>query len=249
MSNPLIMKLEHGTRLTDEDRDVLRQLTQKTRPIARYADISSEGERPENVHLVMEGFACRYKVLPGGQRQITAFLVPGDFCDLHVAILGEMDHSIGTGWGCTIVDIPRATIEDLTAHQPRITRALWWATLVDEGTLRAWLVNMGLREAHHQMAHLICELFVRLRVVGLASDNSFEFPVTQVELAHTLGITPVHVNRVLQDLRARGLVGWRSKRVRIPDVEQLMAFAEFDPSYLHLTRRDDDDERPVLGTS
>lgn len=247
MSNPLIMKLEYGARLTDEDRAVLQHLTHKTRRVARHADISPEGERPENVHLVMEGFACRYKILAGGRRQIMAFMVPGDFCDLHVAILGEMDHSIGTSWGCTIVDIPRSTIEDLTAYHPRITRALWWATLVDEGTLRAWLVNMGQREADQQMAHLICELFVRLRVVGHVSDNSFEFPITQGDLADTLGITSVHVNRVLQDLRSQGLVEWRSKRLRIPDVEQLMAFAEFDPNYLHLNRRDDA-ERPVPGT-
>jgi CRP-like cAMP-binding protein len=247
MSNPLIMKLEYGARLTDEDRAVLQHLTYKTRRVARHADISPEGERPENVHLVMEGFACRYKTLRDGRRQITALLVPGDFCNLHVAILGEMDHSIGTSWGCTIVDIPRSTIEDLTARQPRITRALWWATLVDEGTLRAWLVNMGQQEADRQTAHLICEMFVRLRVVSLASDNSFYFPLTQGDLADTLGITGVHVNRVVQVLRTRGLVEWKGKRVRIPDVEQLMAFAEFDPNYLHLNRRDHA-ELPVLGT-
>ncbi|MCJ2012445.1 MULTISPECIES: Crp/Fnr family transcriptional regulator [unclassified Methylobacterium] len=247
MSNPLIMKLEHGAQLTDEDRAVLQHLTGTTRRVARHMDISPEGERPEDVHLVMQGFACRYKTLRDGRRQIMAFLAPGDFCDLHVAILGEMDHSIGTGWGCTIVDIPRSTIEDLTAHHPRITRALWWATLVDEGTLRAWLVNMGQCEADRQMAHLICELHVRLRVVGLAGNDSFEFPITQEDLADTLGITNVHVNRVLQDLRAQGLVEWKSKRVRIPDVERLRAFAEFDPKYLHLNRRSED-ERPFWGT-
>ncbi|MCJ2011781.1 Crp/Fnr family transcriptional regulator [Methylobacterium sp. J-076] len=247
MSNPLIMKLEYGTRLNDKDRAVLQQLTRRTRRIVRHADISSEGERPENVHLVMEGFACRYKILAGGRRQIVAFLVPGDFCDLHVAILGKMDHSIGTGWGCTIVDIPRSTIEDLTAQQPRITRALWWATLVDEGTLREWLVNMGQREADRQMAHLICELLVRLRVVGMVSDNSFEFPITQADLADALGITSVHANRVLQDLRTQGLVEWKNKRLRIPNEEQLVEFAEFDPNYLHLDRRDDAED-PDLGT-
>jgi CRP-like cAMP-binding protein len=241
MSNPLIMKLEHGAHLTDGDRTVLQDLTSRTRRVARHSDISPEGQRPENVHLVMEGFACRYKTLRDGRRQIVAFLVPGDFCDLHVAILGEMDHSIGTGWGCTIVDIPRATIEDLTAHHPRITRALWWATLVDEATLREWLVNMGQREAERQTAHLVCELLVRLQMVGLVTEDSFEFPITQEDLADTLGVTSVHVNRVLQDLRAQGLLEWKSKRLRIPDVERLMAFAEFDPKYLHLKRRKNGD--------
>ncbi|MCJ2132704.1 Crp/Fnr family transcriptional regulator [Methylobacterium sp. J-026] len=248
MSNPLIMKLEYGARLTDEDRVVLHDLTRRTRRVARRMDISPEGERPENVHLVVEGFACRYKTLTDGRRQITAFLVPGDFCDLHVAILGEMDHSIGTSWGCTIVDIPRSVIMHLTAHHPRITRALWWATLVDEGTLRAWLVNMGQHEANRQMAHLVCELLVRLRVVGLVSEDSFEFPMTQDDLADALGITGVHVNRVLQDLRGQGLLEWKSKRLRIPNASRLMDFAEFDPKYLHLNPRDDD-ERSLSGTS
>lgn len=241
MPNPLVMKLEHGALLTDEDRAVLQDLSSQTRRVASRTDIISEGERPENVHLVMEGFACRYKTLADGRRQIMAFLVPGDFCDLHVAILGEMDHSIGTGWGCTVVEIPRATIDDLTAHHPRITRALWWATLVDEATLREWLVSMGQRDADRQTAHLVCELLMRLQSVGLAGQDSFEFPITQEDLADTLGVTGVHVNRVLQELRAKGLLEWRSKRLRIPDVERLKVFAGFDPKYLHLKRRKNGD--------
>lgn len=235
------MKLEHGARLTDEDRTVLHGLSSRTRQIAANQDIIAEGARPENVHLVMEGFACRYKLLPDGERQIMALLVPGDFCDLHVAILGQMDHSIGTGWGCTCVEIPRATIDDLTANHPRITRALWWATLTDEGTLREWLVNMGQRRADRQMAHLFCELLVRLQTVGCADQDSFEFPLSQADLADTLGVTTVHVNRVLQELRAQKLVLWRSKRVQIPDVERLKAFCDFNPNYLHLTHRDTGD--------
>ncbi|XYD12114.1 Crp/Fnr family transcriptional regulator (plasmid) [Methylobacterium sp. NMS12] len=236
MTNPLIMKLEHGADLNDEDRALLRNLSARTRHVGAKQDIIREGERPEEVHLVMEGFACRYKLLPDGRRQIMAFLVPGDFCDLHVAILGEMDHSIGTGWGCTVVDIPRATIDDLTAHQPRITRALWWATLADEGTLREWLVNMGQREADRQMAHLFCELLVRLQAVGRASEDSFDFPISQADLADALGVSDVHVNRVLRELRIKGLAEWKSKRLHIPAVERLKAFAEFDPKYLHLQR-------------
>jgi CRP-like cAMP-binding protein len=237
-NDPLIMKLEHGAYLTDEDRSILQSLSSRTRRVERNRDISAEGERPEDVHLVVDGFACRYKLLNDGRRQIMAFLVPGDFCDLHVAILGEMDHSIGTQAGCTVVDIPRTAIENLNAHHPRITRALWWATLVDEGTLREWLVNMGQRSADRQLAHLICELFVRLQTVGRASDNGFEFPITQMDLADTLGITSVHVNRVLKDLRTAGLMTWKSKRVYIPDVERLKAFAEFDPKYLHMKKRE-----------
>jgi CRP-like cAMP-binding protein len=235
------MKLEYGARLTDADRAILQDLSGRTRRIAPGADITSEDDRPEAVHLVMEGFACRYKLLPNGRRQIMAFLVPGDFCDLHVAILGQMDHSIRTAWGCTVVDIPRSAVDRL-AENPRITRALWWATLVDEGTLREWLVNMGQRGADKQMAHLFCELLVRLQTVGRASEDGFDLPITQTDLADTLGISAVHANRVLQELRGQNLLVWKSKRVHIPDVARLKAFAEFNPNYLHLRRRENGDE-------
>ena len=178
MSNPLILKLDQAGVLDDADRAILQGISSQTRRIEGHHDLIRQGERPENVLLVMDGWACRYKILPDGKRQIMAFLVPGDFCDLHVAILGEMDHTIGTAWGCTVVDIPRAVIDDITTNHPRITRALWWATLVDEGTLREWLVNMGQREADRQMAHLFCELLVRLQVVGCTNENTFAFPVS-----------------------------------------------------------------------
>ena len=237
MPNPLILKLDQAGVLDDADRAILEELSSRTRRIDSQQDLIRAGDRPENVLLVMDGWASRYKILRDGKRQIMAFLVPGDFCDLHVAILGHMDHAIGTAWGCTVVEIPRATIDDITANHPRITRALWWATLADEGTLREWLVNMGQRGADRQMAHLFCELLVRLQVVERASADGFAFPVSQVDLGDTLGITSVHVNRVLQELKKQGLVIWKHKRIQIPDVEALKAFAEFDPNYLHLTPR------------
>lgn len=237
MSNPLIRKLEHGARLTDDDRNVLEEICRKKRQISANQDIITEGARPENVHLVMNGFACRYKLLPDGRRQIIAFLVPGDFCDLHVAILGEMDHSIGTPWGCSIVEIPKETIDELGRNHPRIMRALWWATLVDEGVLRSWLVSMGQRTADKQMAHLICELLVRLQTVGYADADTFEFPLSQVDIGDTLGLSVVHVNRTLQVLRGNRLIVWKYKRIHIPDVKRLEAFADFNPRYLHLVSR------------
>ena len=237
MQQALIRKLEGYEELSDQDRWALNGLTTRVRQVGARVDLIHEGDPPENVHLILDGFACRYKMLPNGQRQIMAFLVPGDFCDLHVAILGHMDHTIGTSWGCTVVEIPRATIDELTTHHPRITRALWWATLADEGTLREWLVNMGQRDADRQMAHFLCEMLVRLQVVERASRDSFVFPITQTDLADTLGITPVHANRVLKELRNQGLVTWKSRQVHIPDVGRLMDFADFDPRYLHLTPR------------
>ena len=234
MTNPFVMKLEHGAALTDDDRQVLERAVAKVEQVEADKDLIREGDRPEHVHVVLEGFTVRYKALPDGRRQIMAFLVPGDMCDLHVQILGKMDHSIGTLTPCRVAYIPQRTIDELTKRHPRINRALWWATLVDEGTLREWLVNMGRREADQQMAHLFCELLVRLQTVGLASENGFEFPVTQEELGDTLGVSAVHVNRVLQQLRQEGLITLEGKQLTIHDVERLKAFAEFDPSYLHL---------------
>jgi CRP-like cAMP-binding protein len=234
VSNPLIRKLEHGALLTDEDRAVLEAISRVSRRVPTNHDIITEGTRPAAVNLIMGGFACRYKLLPDGQRQITAFLVPGDFCDLHVTLLGEMDHTIGTGWGCDIVEIPRATIDELLQNHPRIARALRWSTLVDEATLRTWLVSMGQRSASKQLAHLVCELLLRLQTVGLADADSFDFPLSQVDLGDTLGLSVVHVNRTLQELRGLNLISWKHKRVHIPDVERLKSFADFEPRYLHL---------------
>ena len=237
VSNPLIMKLEHGAHLTDEDRATLRTLSAETRHAEAQHDLIHESDRPETVHLVMSGFACRYKVLADGKRQILAFLIPGDFCDLHVAILGAMDHSICTLSPCTIVEISRETIADLTENHPRLTRALWWATLVDEGILREWLTGMGQRSCESQAAHLFCELLLRLQTVGLATPNSYHLPLTQIDLADALGISAVHMNRILQQLRADGLITLRRSVLTIPDVNRLEALAGFTPNYLHRVGR------------
>ena len=237
MTNPLISKLEHGAELNDNDRATLGALTRQTRRVAAHEDLIHEGEAPSNVHLVLDGFACRYKFLPNGRRQIMAFLIPGDFCDFHVAILGAMDHGIATMTPCTMVSIPRQTIEELTAHHPRITRALWWCTLVDEAILREWLVNMGQRPANQQTAHVLCELLVRLQAVGRATRDSYEFPLTQEEFGDAMGLSVVHTNRSLQHLRQEGLIVLKGGTLTMPDVERLKEFAGFNPNYLHLTSR------------
>jgi CRP-like cAMP-binding protein len=236
MSNPLVFKLQHGADLTDEDRAVLQAIISRTREVGPREDLIREGDKPEHVRLVLEGFAFRYKMLADGQRQITGYLVPGDFCDLHVWILGEMDHSIGTLTRCTIVEIPGETINELTARYPRIARALWWATLVEDAVTREALVNMGQRPADRQLAHFLCELLVRLQAVGRASETSYEFPVTQEDLGDTLGLSTVHVNRTLQKLRDDGLITLKGKTLTIPDADALKRFAGFNPNYLHLRR-------------
>ena len=242
MSTPFIRKLKNGADLSAEECRVLEDAASDVREIGPRQTLIQEGTRPENVHLLVEGWACRDKYLEDGSRQIMAFLVPGDFCDLHVAILGEMDHNIVTLSPCKVALIPDHTIEELTSKHPNINRALWWATLVDEGTLREWLVNLGRRSADQRMAHIFCELLMRLQSVDLADQNSFTLPITQEELADTLGMSTVHANRTLHQLRSDGLITLTARKLVIDDLDRLKAYAEFDPNYLHLAKRQGHDK-------
>lgn len=236
MKNILIRKLEAFGPLSEDDRLLLDSVVCEPRQAAPRTDLIREGDAPSNVHLILEGFACRYKIIPDGTRQIVAYLVPGDFCDLHVFILKAMDHSIATLSRCKVIDIPRPRVLELT-ERPALARALWWATLVDEATLREWLVNIGTREAPERIAHLLCELHLRLKTVGLANGNSYELPVTQGELGDTVGLSTVHVNRSLQKLRDAELITLKGKHLVILDAKRLGEFSGFNPNYLHLAER------------
>jgi CRP-like cAMP-binding protein len=233
MQNPVLRKLEYGAQLTHHDRQAIVAAFAEQRRLPAGTDIIREGDNPTDVHAVIEGIACRYKLLEDGRRQIMALLLPGDFCDLHIHILREMDHNIGTLTDATIVEIRPGEIDDLVSNK-RINRALWWATLVDEGTLREWLVSMGQRDAPEQMAHVFCEVFLRLRAVGLINGTTCRFSITQSELGDLMGISAVHVNRTLMILRDEGLVQWEKGLLDIPDFERLSARGGFDPNYLHL---------------
>lgn len=232
-ANPLITKLERFTALSEDDRAAIRNATLNTREIRANEDIISEDDRTENVHLMLEGWSARYKLLPDGARQITAYLIPGDFCDLHVAILKRMDHGIVALTPAKVAYIGHEALDALTHERPELTRALWWATLVDEGVLRTWIVNIGRRDAYEGVSHLMCELHVRMNNIGLVEDGTFHMPVTQEELADTLGITAVHVNRVLQRLRSEGLIELSGRTLRILDVRALREACGFDAGYLH----------------
>jgi CRP-like cAMP-binding protein len=234
--NPLIAKLETVAPLADEDRAALGDLLVDIREMGARRNVIREGERPDHVHLMVEGWAARYKLLPDGSRQITAFLIPGDFCDLHVTILGEMDHSIGTLTRARVAYLPRGRME-MMAERAGIAKAFWWATLVDEAVLRSWIVNIGRRDAYEAIGHLMCELYVRLRNVGLTEDHCYELPLTQEEIADALGLTPVHVNRVLQRMRGEGLISFERGALTIHDYRRLEIASGFNPNYLHIEQR------------
>jgi CRP-like cAMP-binding protein len=237
MLEVLVRKLEHGAELSKADITALESAVASVKQIETHEDLIEEGDRPEFVHVVLEGFACRYKLLEDGGRQIMAWLVPGDFCDLHIAILGEMDHNIGTLSSSKIALIRPDAVIELTQTSASLSKALWWASLVDEAILREWLVGMGRRPADRQIAHLLCELLTRMQAVGRAPGNVLKMPVTQAQLADSVGLTTVHVNRTVMHLRELGLITWRDKALTIADVDGLQAFAGFDANYLHLNKR------------
>jgi CRP-like cAMP-binding protein len=234
--NPLMARLESIAALSAADVRLLDSMCTDAREMPARRSIIREGDRPEHVHLMVEGWAARYKLLPDGMRQITAFLIPGDLCDVHITVLGEMDHSISTLTRAKVAYIPRATMVEVE-NRPSLTKALWWATLVDEAVLRAWLVNVGRRDALQAIGHLLCELYVRMKNVGLAAEQKVELPLTQEEIADALGLTPVHVNRVLQRLRADGLITLKGGSLEILDMDALQELAGFNPNYLHIERR------------
>ena len=235
MDNALVRKLEGYTPLGPDDKRLLNSIVHDARQVPAHTDLAKEGAKPIAVHLILEGFACRYKFTAEGTRQIMAYLVPGDFCDMHVFVLKQMDHSIATISPCTVVDIPRDGILALL-ERPTLSLALWCAALVDAAVLREWLVNVGQRRASQRLAHVLCELLLRLRIVGLAG-NSYELPLSQMDLADTIGVSNVHLNRVLQKLRREDLISWENEILVIKDIDRLMAYSGFNPNYLHIGRQ------------
>jgi CRP-like cAMP-binding protein len=234
MSNPLLRKLANFTELSAEEKSAVDECCGDVRYFAAGEDVISQGDRTGGVKLLLEGFACRYKVLEDGRRQVVAYFVPGDLCDLRVFILKRMDHSIGAVCASKVATLSPENVLRLTHNYPSLTRALWWSTLVEEAIAREWIVNVGQRNALERMAHLFCELLYRFRAVGLNDGMSCTLPLTQVELAETLGLSSVHVNRTLQALRKRKLITLENGTLTIDNLDELKELSFFDPDYLHL---------------
>lgn len=239
MPNSLAKKLQRFVTLSADERAALAGFATEVTLHEGGTDLILQGDQPSRVHLLVEGWGCRYKLLPDGRRQIVAYLVPGDLCDVQVFVLRRMDHSIGVLGDAKVALISPGRMLDAMERHPRIARALWWATLVDEATLREWIVNIGRRAPYERIAHLLCELWVRLDNVGLTEGGRFKLPLTQSEIGDTVALTPVTVNRVLQRLRRAGLITFHDGELTILDAEQLATLSGFDPIYLHGERERD----------
>lgn len=237
MANRFVQKLQGFFPLSAEDVAAVVAATAHPRNYAARQDLIREGDEPGPVFVMLEGWAFRYKILPNGSRQITAFLMPGDACDLHVGMLAEMDHGIQTATAARVAIIPGDEIERIMATRPAIARAMYSAQLTDEGTLRAWIVSMGRRSSVERVSHLICELYLRASAIGLVKSNMFDLPLSQILLADALGMTPVHINRILRDLRLQGVMTISRGNVSIVDPVKLVKIAGFDENYLHRRKR------------
>ncbi|HEX2135198.1 MAG TPA: Crp/Fnr family transcriptional regulator [Microvirga sp.] len=233
-SRPLIAKLESIFTLSSDERTAVENLPVQITTIRADQDVVREGDRPSRCALVIGGLACSYKVTGQGKRQIQAFHIPGDIPDMQSLHLRVLDNSLGTLSPCTVGFIQHETLRALCRSHPRIGDAFWRETLIDAAIFREWTVNVGRREAYARMAHLLCELMMRLRAIGLVEGDTCEIPITQGEFADALGLSAVHVNRVVQQLRADGLVVLTGDTLTVPDWEKLKQAGDFDPTYLHL---------------
>lgn len=237
MIDKLIATIQERYAFSAEEADMLRSKMTETVEIKAGQQLVPEAEKINYSSLLVEGLSCRSKYNAGGSRQIMQFNIPGDFVDLHSYPLEYLDHSISALTDCRIVKLQHRDITAIIESDARLARILWFATMVDASIHREWLVCIGSRAGATRVAHLFCEMFYRLRVVGLTEDTSYNFPITQAELAEALGFTSVHINRMLRELRDEELATFRGKVVQIHNLKALEEFAEFNPDYLYLESR------------
>ncbi|MGE0008957.1 MAG: Crp/Fnr family transcriptional regulator [Parvibaculaceae bacterium] len=232
MITAFLAKIQRYGQVSEAEKAFLKRIVMHLHKYGPGQEIAAQGMSPPESCLVTSGFAGRIKTLSGGRRQILSLQVPGDFCDLQGFLLKEIDHSIEALSQCEIAKVPHSAIADITERFPRLTRALWWDTAVDAAVQREWMTSMGCRSAYEQIAHLLCEMLLRLQAVGWADSNSYDLPITQERLGDAFGLSTVHVNRTLQALRQNRLIVSEGARIIIPDVEALKKVAGFDPAYL-----------------
>jgi len=232
-----LLKLRARDDISAEEEQAIRSAVSGTALLPADDTFITPGKLLDHSTILLDGIICRYKDLSDGQRQITELHVAGDFADMHSFTLQYLDHSLMTLSPCRIARVPHKALTEITERHPHLTRVYWFGTNLDAAIHREWELSLGRRSAIQRTAQLFCEMQVRLKIVGLATDRHYDLPLTQGVLAECLGLTPVHVNRVLKELRETGLVEFRSGLVTILDLPGLRAMADFDSTYLYLDRK------------
>jgi CRP-like cAMP-binding protein len=235
MRDPFLLKLRHGVSLCGEDEDLLRGLTRSSRSVAARCDIIADGSPQPFLPLILKGWACRYTDLQNGKRQITTIFLPGDLCEPFGVVPRAMDHAFGALTDVRYSPVSFVDINKVARSSARIEEALWWDLLMSSSVEREHIVSLGRRSAAERIGHLFCELQLRLEMIGLGDASGYDFPLTQADLSDILGLTSVHVNRSLQQLRKSEMISLGRRRLAINDLAGLREFSYFDPSYLHLS--------------
>lgn len=231
---PMARKIEGRVKLDSPDRDALLALPHIVRRVAAGSHIVRDGDRPDYCTILLSGFAFRHKITGEGGRQIIAVHMPGDFLDLQNSLLAVADHNVQALTAAEVAYIPRDAIRELAYERPAIAVGLWVDTLVDASIFREWVVNVGRRDARTRVAHMLCEFSTRLEAAGLARDRRYELPMTQEQLADAVGLTSVHVNRVLRQLGEDGLIERQRRVIVIVDWARMRDVGDFNDRYLHL---------------
>jgi CRP-like cAMP-binding protein len=230
---PMVRKFERRSRLEADDREALLALPYQVRHLPAGAHLVRDGDRPQASALLLSGFAFRHKITGEGGRQLIALHVPGDFLDLQNSLLEVADHNVQTLTEAEVALVPREAIRDLALARPAVGVAMWVDTLVDSAIFREWVVNVGRRDAYTRVCHILCEFSLRLEEAGLAENHRYELPMTQEQLADAVGLTSVHVNRVLRQLSEDGLISRRKRAIAIEDWDRMRDAGDFNDRYLH----------------
>ena len=230
----LVEKLSLRDRISPEEIEALQKALEPPKTVSAGSDIVREHSRPLHSTLLISGFSARYSTLEDGARQITEINVAGDFIDLHSLLMKQMDHGVVALTECVIAEAPHSGLIDITERYPHLTRLLWLDTIIDAAIHRQWLVAMGRRSGLGHIAHLVCELYLRLQAVGQTGEMTFDLPLTQATLGDALGLSTVHVSRLISELRGEGVIHWSNGQIDILDWRRLAEIAEFDPTYLRL---------------
>lgn len=230
--HPLPRALQPFGPLSDEEQRLLEEVAVTTQRVGADHDLLSEGDNPSHCLVMLDGFACDYRLLADGRRQIVAFHVPTSVCGLPSLFLNRLTCSTGTLTPATVLRVPCAAMRACAEHSPRLGEALWRAALVEAAASRAWIANIGQRTAYQRTANLLCELVSRLRAAGLADGFACPLPLTQADLADALGLTAVQVNRTVQQLRSDELILFGGGVLAVRNWRALRRAGGFDPAYL-----------------
>jgi CRP-like cAMP-binding protein len=234
LDNVLIRKLEKRDHLSDDERAVLQGFGEHVREFQANEELVGEGDRPWESKLLLEGFVARFKALGDGRRQITALHVPGDFVDLHSFLLKRMDHGIVALTPCIVAPVSHDKLQDVTETHAHLTRMLWLSTLLDAALQRQWIVMLARHDPRYQLAHILCELYLRLQAVDLIDESAFRCGIAEGQFCDMLGGSTADIGPIFEELQASGLVTWADEMVVIEDWQRLSERAEFDPTYLNL---------------